>query len=336
LHCRLQELIVDLLDKRGCLVITRPGPEAGRQSAHAILVAVRSPSGGGDVNILAAIGLLLIGGALFFAARAGRIGNDTMELLARVAGIVSCLAAIVVLILPSAGQSLLPPPATVPPAGATATLAPGMQVYDSFDDNCINADRWQALAAWNAGTPAAAQKNGCWDLRAYGFEEHDGRLAVTCSNPSADLNRTYSLPAREGLSFSDLEVDVTVEDVRTGFGALGAIFNLKEAWAYYTLWYGGGWSTHTGHPVFETEGRSGAGKVVLEPAVDYPLPATITLGLHWDGTTLHFTSGGREVMAEPAQGYGKVLALLCGMGLNDNGSPYLIKGFVDEVRFKSR
>lgn len=284
------------------------------------------------MNIFAAIGLLLVGGVLFFAARAGRIGNDTMELLARVAGIVSCLAAIVVLVLPTAASL---PPAS-PPAAATATLAPGMQVYDSFDDNCINTDRWQVLAAWNAATPAVVQNNGCWDLRAYGFEEHDGRLAVTCNNPSADLNRTYSLPAREGLSFSDLEVDVTVEDVRAGFGSLGAIFNLEEAWAYYTLWYGGGWSIHTGHPVFETEGRSGDGKVVMEPAVDYPLPATVTLGLHWDGTTLRFTSSGREVMVEPAQGYGKFLALLCGMGLNDNGSPYLIKGYIDEVRFKPR
>jgi hypothetical protein len=237
---------------------------------------------------------------------------------------------------PSATPSLAQPTATATTTPNPSPTADGLQVYDAFDDDCINTSLWRELAISNGLTTSSKQADGCWDLAEYGFDERDGRLYLTCSNPSSTDNRTYYLLWQSGRTFSDVELSLTVKAVQTGFGAMGLLFNLGENWSYYTLWYGGGWDIQEGRIVFETEGRSGENKVLPDPSTAYTLPGTVKLRLRWDGTNLHFYVDGQEVMTEPARTYGHTLGIMCDMGWNDNNSDYIITGYIDEVRVKYR
>lgn len=235
---------------------------------------------------------------------------------------------------PEPTETSTPEPTSTPTI--TQSSPPKLQVYDTFDDNCINTSLWRELAVWNGPTPSPILTDGCWDFKEYGFDERDGRLHITCSNSAPDNNRSYFLFTQSDRLFSDVEVDLTVESVRGGFGAVGLLFNLEETWSYYTLWYGGEWDINTGYVVFETEGRSGDDKVRPNPDVSYSLPAKVKLRLSWNGTELYFYVDGREVWKEPTQAYGNTLAIICEMGWNTDNSDYIIKGYVDEVRVNYR
>lgn len=126
----------------------------------------------------------------------------------------------------TATQTPEPPTATLTPtetATATPTLAPGVSptptsalpVYDAFDDNCLNADRW-TLSAPPAGAEAATptpipNQNGCLQAdRQFFTEGRDGRLSVFLS---LEDEGTYQLAQTPPGCFREAEVTLALNQV---------------------------------------------------------------------------------------------------------------------------
>jgi hypothetical protein len=122
-----------------------------------------------------------------------------------------------------------PPPPTdtsVPTATSTATAegpvrtatpspTSSVLVYDDFNDNCLETERWKLLGELNQTATPIPSRNGCLDARRQFFAQDAGRLNVFLDREAATEAEVehYFAPLTQGC-YKQVEVALAMDDMQ--------------------------------------------------------------------------------------------------------------------------
>lgn len=226
---------------------------------------------------------------------------------------------------------------TSPPSEVSESetiLITGMEVYDDFEDGCINSDLWSGLSAWNTDEPKISIIDGCLDLAEYGFEEENGYLKISCRNNHSESNYSYTLEASNDKQIAALEILVENRWLDFDYGALGLRFDIIGNWADYTLRYEiNNNGEFLGYVSSENWQRKESQRLKLK---DLSLNETIKLTLYWDESSLHYLVDGIHYWEDPDYSLDPFFGLLCSLGPKKFDLEEGIEGYIDEIRVKYR
>lgn len=243
------------------------------------------------------------------------IFNRRVELDIHLPGSATPVTAIVISPLPDTPPithtpTFTPTPTSTPTPSHTPTFTPTptrtpipsppdgyarMEVYDAFAEPCIDASRWNRLAADGASglawqpTPAGQ----CWDGAPSGLGAQGGALVVNLSNDQAGAVRSGYLIEQPGRTFASVGLRLKTDALDGKWGGIGLFTRLndeKQTWAYYWLEYGGDLPASRGKLVYE----AGDERIDGQPA--FSIGDDVTLRLVWSGELLTFYADDREVL----------------------------------------
>lgn len=191
-------------------------------------------------------------------------------------------------------QTSLPaftPKPTTPTATSPPTPASHPEVYDLFDDSCLNVDRW-GMAVEDGPTFLTVPTGGCWNLEQWGLVEQDNGLYFEIE-ASPDSGQSYILAEKVADTITAIELEFDIQKLSgdvVGIGLFTRLSDPQETWAYYWLRFTEGPSDRQGNLLFEAGDQQIAANEALS------VERTITLTLTWDGNEMHLLANGLQVI----------------------------------------